>query len=111
MQDGTVPEVTVGHTGEGDAMTQQRRGYVLGLAAVVVAFLLGGWAGRPAAAQPPAAPPPPAAGRYQITTSFVLQNLTPGGYVLDTQTGDVFQVVGKNPPEFLGTAARPKPRE
>jgi hypothetical protein len=93
-------------------MAQHHRGYVFGgLLAVGAAFLLGGWAERPTAAQPPAAAPPPAAGRYQITASFVLQNLTPGAYVLDTQTGDVFQVVGKGAPEFLGTAARPKPKE
>ena len=94
-------------------MAQQRRVFFLGgslLAVALAAFLLGGLSGRPAVAQPPAAAPPPAAGRYQMT-SFVLQNLTPGAYILDTQTGEVFQVVGKNPPESIGSVAKTKPKE
>ena len=94
-------------------MARYRRGLLLGgslLAVAVAAFLLGGSAGRPAVAQPPAAPPPPAGGRFQIS-SFVLQGATPGAYVLDTQTGEVFQVVGKNPPESIGSVAKPKPKE
>ena len=94
-------------------MAQQRRVFFLGgslLAVALAAFLLGGSSGRPAVAQPPAAAPPPAAGRYQMT-SFVLQNLTPGAYILDTQTGEVFQVVGKNAPEPIGSVAKPKPKE
>ena len=77
-------------------MQTYRRGLFLGgslLAVALAAFLLGGSSGPPAVAQPPAAAGGAAAGRYQMT-SFVLQNLTPGAYILDTQTGEVFQVVG-----------------
>ena len=94
-------------------MQTYRRGLFLGgslLAVALAAFLLGGSSGPPAVAQPPAAAGGAAAGRYQMT-SFVLQNQTPGAYILDTQTGEVFQVVGKNPPESIGSVARTKPKE
>jgi hypothetical protein len=66
-------------------------------------------------AQPPAAVQPPASGRYQIA-SFDYRGDTTGScgaYILDTQNGDVFQVVGKNPPEMLGSVevARKKKAE
>ena len=82
-----------------------------GLAAALLAGLGAvGWVGAPARGQlpPPAAQPN---GRYQIS-SFVIPNInTPGAYVLDTRTGEVFQVVGKNRPERVGSVAEPEPRK
>ena len=88
-----------------------RRRALLAGAGLTAALLAGlgavGWVGPPAQGQLP--PPAPAAGRYQIS-SFVIPNVnTPGAYVLDTRTGDVFQVVGKNPPERVGSVAEPRP--
>ena len=80
------------------------------LAVALAAFLLGGSSGPPAVAQPPAAAGGAAAGRYQMT-SFVLQNQTPGAYILDTQTGEVFQVVGRDEPVRLGSVTKPQPRK
>ena len=95
-------------------MAQQRRVLFLGgsvIAVALAAFLLGESSGGPATAQPPAMVQPPVAGRYQIS-SFVLQDRnTPGAYILDTQTGEVFQVVGKNAPEPIGSVAKRKPKE
>jgi hypothetical protein len=48
------------------------------------------------------------AGRYQIA-SFVIDGRTPGAYILDTQTGDVTQVVGRDEPILVGSAAKPRP--
>jgi hypothetical protein len=77
-----------------------------GLAAVLLAaFVFLGSARQPAQAQPAAAP---AVGRYQIST-FVIDGQTPGAYILDTQTGDVVQVVGRNEPVRVGSAAKPQP--
>jgi hypothetical protein len=92
-------------------MAQQWRMYVLSgslLAAALAGFLLGGSSGRIAVAQGPA--PPAGRGRYQIT-SFVIQNITPGAYILDTHSGEVFQVVGKDPPVAIGSVAKAKAKE
>ncbi len=63
---------------------------------------------QPAQAQPTAVAPASAVGRYQIS-SFVIEGRTPGAYILDTQTGDLVQVVGRNEPIRVGSAAKPQP--
>jgi hypothetical protein len=70
--------------------------------ALVVALVLGSSFGPPPAGCA-------AAGGFQLP-AFVIDGKTPGAYVVDVQTGDVFQVVGKDAPVHLGsvTAARPK---
>ena len=78
------------------------------LAAVMGAFILTGSARQPVQAQPAAVAPPAAIGRYQIS-SFVIDGRTPGAYILDTQTGEVVQVVGRNEPVRVGSAAKPQP--
>ena len=78
------------------------------LAVLLSAFVLLGSARQPAQAQPAAAAPAPAVGRYQIS-SFVVEGKTPGAYILDTQTGEVVQVVGRNEPVRIGSAAKPQP--
>ena len=78
------------------------------LAAVIGAFLLTGSAREPVQAQPAVATPPPVIGRYQIS-SFVIDGRTPGAYILDTQTGEVVQVVGRDEPVRVGSAAKPQP--
>lgn len=87
-----------------------------GIATVLLAtFLLGGIFTRPTNAQPPQVGPPAAqapAGRYQIS-SFGYRwgdGSTCGAYILDTQAGEVFQVVGKNAPEKIGTVAQTQPK-
>ncbi len=95
-------------------MTQLGRTLVFGggsLVFLLAGLLLGESLRQPAQAQPAPAAPPTAVGRYQISSFVLQQRETPGAYILDTQTGEVFQVVGKNPPERLGslTKARPKP--
>ena len=62
---------------------------------------------QPVQAQPGPGAPPAAVGRYQIS-SFVVEGRTPGAYILDTQTGEVVQVVGRNEPVRLGSAAKPQ---
>jgi hypothetical protein len=74
----------------------------------MVAFLLGGWSERPALAQPGVQPA--VVGRYQMSP-FVLQNTTPGMYILDNQTGEVFQVIGKNAPELIGSVMKQKGKD
>ena len=59
-------------------------------------------------AQPPLVGP---VGRFQIASFGLQQRETPGAYILDTQTGDVFQVVGKNAPEAIGSVARPQAKK
>ena len=78
------------------------------MAVLLAAVLLGGSFRQPAQAQPAAASPPPVIGRYQIS-SFVIDGRTPGAYILDTQTGEVVQVVGRNEPVRVGSAAKPQP--
>jgi len=75
------------------------------MAFLAVALLLGGSLTQPAKAEPVAGPPPVAVGRYQMSSFTITEGKTPGAYILDTQTGEVFQVVGKNPPERLGSVA------
>ena len=81
------------------------------LASVLTILLLGAWYSTTANSQPvqaQAAAVVPV-GRFQIS-SFVLQSReTPGAYVVDTQTGEVFQVIGKGSPESVGSVARPQP--
>jgi hypothetical protein len=72
----------------------------------VAAFMLGGWLNAPTQAQPPAPVAGPSIERFQIS-SFASDGTSCGAYILDTQTGDVFQVVGKQPPTFIGSAVRP----
>lgn len=84
---------------------------VLAVAGLVVGLWAGGPLTRPTQAQAPAAVPAAVAGRYQLS-SFVLDRQgTPGAYVLDTQTGDVFQVVGKTAPERVGSVADARPKK
>lgn len=83
---------------------------VLAVAALLAGLSAGGPLGRTTQAQAPAAPPA-AAGRYQISAFVLDRQGTPGAYVLDTQTGEVFQVVGKNPPERIGSVADARPRK
>ena len=95
-------------------MVQQKRLLLFGgglMTVLLAALLLGGSFRQPAQAQPAAPAPPPAVGRYQIS-SFGYRwsdGATCGAYILDTQTGEVFQVVGKNPPEPIGSVAKPQP--
>jgi len=94
--------------------------FMCGVATALLLTLGHLWAtGQPAVGQPPAGatgqpalqPPGAATGRYQIT-SFVLPRLdTPGAYILDTQTGDVFQVVGREEPVRIGSVAKPGPQK
>jgi len=87
------------------------RKFLLGgglLAVLLAAFVFLGSARQPAQAQPAAAAAAPAVGRYQIS-SFVVGGQTPGAYILDTQTGEVVQVVGRNEPVRVGSAAKPPP--
>src|SRR5437762_9502793 len=86
---------------------------VAGVTRLLAMFLLGGLCRQPTQAQPPAAVQPPAVGRYQIS-SFGYQRSdgsTLGAYILDTQTGEVFQVVGKNSPELIGSVAKAQPKK
>ena len=93
-------------------MTTRARTFVFGSGVAVlllIASLLGGIFRAPAQAQAPAALPQ-AVGRYQLSSfSYSWGNgSTCGAYVLDTQTGEVFQVVGKEPPERIGSVAPPR---
>jgi hypothetical protein len=47
----------------------------------------------------------------ELKATFVVQSPSPGAYTLDTQTGEVFQVVGKKAPEYTGSIARPRPKQ
>jgi hypothetical protein len=94
--------------GEENAMTRK---LLLGgglMAALLAALMLTLSVREPAYAQPAPAGPPPAVGRYQIS-SFVIEGRTPGAYILDTQTGEVVQVIGRNEPVRIGSAAKPQP--
>jgi hypothetical protein len=96
-------------------MTMRARAFVLGMGLVgllLVALLLGGVFRTPANAQAPAALPQ-AVGRYQLSSfSYAWGNgTTCGAYILDTQTGDVFQVVGKEAPELIGSVTRPRAKK
>lgn len=86
-------------------MTKTRWALFCGAAvlSLMTTFLLGGTRGEQA--QPPRIVEPAQVHRYQLA-SFVLQAGTPGAYILDTHTGEVFQVVGKNPPEMVGSVAK-----
>ena len=95
-------------------MAQQRSVLFLGgsvIAVALAAFLLGESSGGPATAQPPAVVQPPVAGRYQISPFVLPDRNTPGAYILDTQTGEVFQVVGRDEPVRLGSVTKPQPRK
>ena len=84
-----------------------------GAAVLLVALLLGGSFWPLAQAQPAPAPPAPAVGRYQIS-SFGYRwsdGSTCGAYILDSQTGEVFQVIGKNAPEPIGSVAKQNPKK
>lgn len=70
-------------------------------------FFLTGSGRQPVLAQPAAVAPPSVAGRYQVS-SFVIDGRTPGAYILDTQTGEIVQVVGRNEPVRVGSAAKPQ---
>src|SRR4051812_6216920 len=99
---------------EGNRMVQKTRVLYVGggLAAILLAgLLLGGSFRQPAQAQPAPATPAPAVGRYQIASFVLQQRETPGAYILDTQTGEVFQVVGKNPSELIGSVAKAQPKK
>ena len=78
------------------------------LAVLMGAFILTGSARQPVQAQPAAVATSPATGRYQIS-SFVIDGRTPGAYILDTQTGEIVQVVGRDEPVRVGSAAKPQP--
>jgi hypothetical protein len=78
------------------------------LAILMGVFFLTGSGRQPAQGQPAAVAPPPAAGRYQIS-SFVIDGRTPGAYVLDIQTGEVVQVIGRDEPVRVGSADKPQP--
>ena len=88
-------------------MTKQR---VVFFAAVLTVSFLGTIFFQTANSQPVQAQAPVvgAVGRFQIVSFGVQLRETPGAYILDTQTGEVFQVVGKNAPESLGSATRPQ---
>ena len=96
--------------------SQSRLAFLGGWSAVVLlaGLLLGGSAGQPLGAQqpPPARVQGPAVpaemGRYQIS-SFT--TTSPGAYILDTQTGEVFQVIGQNAPVRVGQVPQPAPRK
>ena len=45
-----------------------------------------------------------------MTARYVDAVAGTGAYILDTQTGDVFQVVGKHPPERVGSVAQALPK-
>jgi len=86
---------------------------LVGVTLLLGTFLLGGLLGQQTQAQPSTATQPAAVGRYQIS-SFAYRwddGSTCGAYILDTQTGEVFQVVGKNEPEVIGSVAKPKPKK
>jgi hypothetical protein len=85
-----------------------------GFAGIVLAILLfgGGSVRDRAEAQPAPEARVPQIGRYQIS-SFSYRwsdGSTCGAYILDTQTGEVFQTVGKNAPEPIGSVVRPQPK-
>jgi hypothetical protein len=67
---------------------------------LAVGFLLTMLVGTSAGQQARVEPPPPAA-RYQIS-SFSIGS-TPGAYILDTDKGDVYEVIGKGQPELIGS--------
>ena len=81
-----------------------------GVTLLLGTFLLGGLFAQPTPPQSPAAVQSYAVGRYQIS-SFAYGGSACGAYVLDTQTGEVFQVVGKNEPEVIGSVAKPQPKK
>ena len=89
---------------------------VTALAGVVLllgTFLLGGLFAQSTQAQPSTVTQSGSVGRYQIS-SFAYRwddGSTCGAYILDTQTGDVFQVVGKSEPEVIGSVTRPQPKK
>jgi hypothetical protein len=77
-------------------------GFLAGLLSVVL------WWGAPgprAQAQPGPAFP---LGQYQLAAFTIPQG--PGAYILNTVTGEVFQVVGKNAPEHIGSVSKVEPR-
>jgi hypothetical protein len=94
-------------------MTSTNRTLGLGVAlaaALTTGFFVGGSARQPAQAQPAAAQSA-ATGRYQLSSFTLQESRTPGAYILDTQTGDVFQVIGRDEPVLCGSAAKPQPRK
>lgn len=65
-------------------------------AGLLLVLFVGNSAGQQARVEPPA----PAA-RYQISSFSI--GPTPGAYILDTDKGDVYQVIGKGQPELIGS--------
>lgn len=84
-------------------------GGLLALALLVLTMV--GDSRQPAQAQPAAGPAP--VGRFQLSSfSYSWGNgSTCGAYILDTHTGEVFQVVGKNAPESIGVVGRAVPKQ
>ncbi len=77
---------------------------------VLAAVLFGGHAGTPVQAQPAAST---AASRYQISayglsSSGAESRSVRGAYILDTQTGEVFEVVASGAPTLIGSVAKAK---
>ena len=67
---------------------------------LAVGFLLVLLVGNSAGQQVQVEPTPPV-GRFQVSSFSI--GMTPGAYILDTVKGDVYQVVGKAPPELIGS--------
>jgi len=93
---------------EGSAMTRKLFWGGGLIAALLAAVVFAGSAQHPAQAQVGEVEPVPTVGRYQLS-SFVVEGRTPGAYILDTQTGEVVQVVGRDEPVRVGSAAKPRP--
>jgi hypothetical protein len=73
------------------------------LALLAVALLFADTFRQAAPAQPASVAQPQAVGRFQISSYGYSRSdgATNGAYIVDTQTGDVFQVHGNNPPALI----------
>jgi len=97
---------------EGTAMMEMRRRLCVAgalMAVLLAAVWLDGSFRQPAQAQPAPVAQPAAVGRYQISSYGYSRSdgATNGAYIIDTQTGEVFQVHGNNPPTSLGSVTKP----
>jgi hypothetical protein len=91
-----------------------RRTFYLGgglLALLAVALLFAETFRQPAPAQPPPVAQPQVVGRFQVSSYGYSRSdgATNGAYIVDTQTGEVFQVHGNNPPALIGSVTKPLP--
>ena len=77
---------------------------------IVAVFFFHSPRSQPVQAQPAQAPLRGPINRFQIVSFTLQQKETSGAYILDTQTGDVIQVVGKNAPESISSVARRQPK-